>query len=223
MRVRDIMTATVVTATSNTTFQDLVDLMLRHGVSGVPIVDAEHRPIGIVTEADLIAKEAYRSLRGRPADPTTGRQENAWGAKARGLRAGQLMTSPVRTACPQDLVRMAAARMVTTGVNRLPVVETDGRLVGIVSRDDVLRIFHRDDDDVAKEVERTLADPLTVPAGHAVRASVQHGVVTLNGSVGQASHAGLVEGAVRELPGVVDVISELTVAEGIGEPNRAKA
>ena len=64
MRVRDIMTATVVTATSETTFQELVDSMFRHGVSGLPITDGEQRLIGIVTEADLIAKEAYRSFAG---------------------------------------------------------------------------------------------------------------------------------------------------------------
>lgn len=212
MRVRDIMTTTVVTATSETTFQELVDRMLRHGVSGIPIVDAGHRPIGIVTEADLIAKEAYRSFRGQPADPLLGRQENAWSAKSRGLRAGELMTAPVRTVRPQDLVRMVAARMVTTGVNRFPVVEADGRLVGIVSRDDVLRVFHRDDDEIAREVARALADPLTIPAGHAITASVQQGVVTLHGSIAQAGHLRLVLAAIRELPGVVEVTSELTTA-----------
>jgi len=211
MRVRDIMTTTVVTATRETTFQELVDRMLSHGISGIPIVDAQHRPVGIVTEADLIAKEAYRSFGARPADPLVGRQENAWGMKSRGQRAEELMTSPVRTVHPQDLVRMVAARMVTTGVNRFPVVEADGRLVGIVSRDDVLRIFHRDDGEIAREVSRALAEPLTVPADHAVTASVQHGVVTLHGSVARASHRRLVEKAIRELPGVVDVISELTV------------
>ena len=62
MRVRDIMTSTVVTATIATTFQELVDLMIRHGVSGIPVIDGDGRPIGIVTEADIIAKEAYRSF-----------------------------------------------------------------------------------------------------------------------------------------------------------------
>src|SRR5215467_5261592 len=123
MRVRDIMTTTVVTATPESTFQGLVDRMFQHGISGIPVVDADQRPIGIVTEADLIAKEAYRTYRGRPADPLTGRHENAWGVKARGSRAADLMTSPVRTVRPPDLVRMVAARMVTTGVNHFPVVD----------------------------------------------------------------------------------------------------
>jgi len=215
MRVRDIMTTTVVTAITDTTFQELVDRMLRHGVSGIPVVDGEHRPIGIVTEADLIAKEAYRSCTGRLPDPLSGRQENAWAAKARGRRAGELMTSPARTVRPQDLVRMVAARMVTTGVNRFPVVETDGRLVGIVSRDDVLRLFHRDDDDIKREVDRALADPLTVPAGHAITASVEHGAVPLRGSVAKASHVRLIVDAMRELPGVVDVASDLTGTGGV--------
>jgi len=215
MRVRDIMTTTVVTATSETTFQELVDRMLRHGISGIPIIDVDHRPIGIVTEADLIAKEAYRSFRAYPADPLLGRHENAWSTKSHGRRAGELMTTPVRTVRPQDLVRMVAARMVTTGVNRFPVVEAGGRLVGIVSRDDILRTFHQDDEEISRAVDRALGDPLTIPSGHTITASVHHGVVMLHGSVSRASHLRLVEDAIRELPGVVDLTSELSVADRV--------
>src|SRR4051794_31274508 len=145
MRVRDIMSKRVVTATIATSFQELVDLMIRHGVSGIPVIDGDGRPIGIVTEADIIAKEAYRSFLFRPPDRSIGHQENTWAAKSRGLRAGDLMTVPARTVHPDDLVRMAAARMVAIGVNRFPVVDDSGRLVGIVSRNDVLCIFHRSD------------------------------------------------------------------------------
>lgn len=141
MRVRDIMTTTVVTATTETSFQELVDLMLHHGVSGIPVIDGDRRPVGVVTEADLIAKEAYPSPHRHRADPLLGQTENTWAAKSRGLRAADLMTAPVRTAGPDDAVSTTAARMIATGVNRLPVVDRDGRLIGIVSRYDVLRTF----------------------------------------------------------------------------------
>jgi CBS domain-containing protein len=193
VRVSDAMTTTVVTASPGTPFQRLVDLMLHHGVSGLPIVDDARRPIGIVTEADLVSKEAYGARR-RPLDVAAAfafRQENVWAVKARGLTAGAIMTTPVRTVRPDDQLRLAAARMVTMGVKRLPVVGDDGRLVGIVTRTDVLRLFYRSDDEVALGVQRLLDDPLLVPEEHDVTASVHDGVVTLTGSVSRDSHAAL--------------------------------
>jgi CBS domain-containing protein len=213
VRVRDVMTTTVVTARPATSFQELVDLMLRYGVSGIPVVDDESHPIGIVTEADLVTKEAYGSQH-RPLAAVvalTFPQENTWAAKARGACAGEIMSEPVRTVRPDDLLRLAAARMVTTGINRLPVVGDDGRLVGIVSRTDVLRIFHRTDDELALDVRRVLDDPLVVPDGHAITASVTNGVVTLHGTVRLPSHARIVDTMLRELTGVVDIVDELSV------------
>jgi len=218
MRVRDIMPTTVVTATIATTFQELVDLMIRYGVSGIPIVDGDGRPVGIVTEADIIAKEAYRSFMFRPPDRSIGQQENTWAAKSRGLRAGDLMSVPARTVRPDDLVRMAAARMVAIGVNRFPVVDDTGRLVGIVSRNDVLRIFHRSDDEISLAVDATLADPLLVPEGHAITATVDGGVVTLDGTVPLASHLRLVDRTIHDVPGVVEVVNHLAVASAANVP-----
>jgi CBS domain-containing protein len=221
MRVRDIMTTTVVTATISTSFQKLVDLMIRHGVSGIPVVDGDGRPIGIVTEADVIAKEAYRSFLFRPPDRWIGQGENTWAAKSRGLRAGDLMTVPVRTVHPDDLVRLAAARMVAIGVDRFPVVDDTGRLVGIVSRNDVLRIFHRSDDEIRLAVDATLADPLLVPEGHAITATVDGGVVTLDGSVRRPSHVRIVDHTIHDVLGVVDVVNNLGVADAPNVPAAA--
>jgi CBS domain-containing protein len=212
MRVRDIMTTTLVTATIATSFQELVDLMIRNDVSGIPVVDGDGRPVGVVSEADIIAKEAYRSFLFRPLDRSLGQPENTWAAKSRGLRAGDLMTS-LRTVHPDDLVRMAAARMVATGVNRFPVVDDTGRLVGIVSRRDVVRIFHRSDNDIARAVDAVLADPLLVPEGHTITATVDRGVVTLDGSVRLPSHLRIVDHAIHEVLGVVDVVNHLDVAD----------
>ena len=222
MRVRDIMTTTLVTATIATSFQELVDLMIRNDVSGIPVVDGDGRPVGVVSEADIIAKEAYRSFLFRPPDRSLGQQENTWAAKSRGLRAGDLMTS-LRTVHPDDLVRMAAARMVATGVNRFPVVDDTGRLVGIVSRRDVVRIFHRSDNEIARAVDAVLADPLLVPEGHTITATVDRGVVTLDGSVRLPSHVRIVDHTIHEVLGVVDVVNHLDVADAPIVPATAEA
>ncbi len=208
MRVRDIMTSAVVTCRPDATFQQLVGLMLDHGISGVPVVDADRRPIGIVTAADLVSREAFggrRSLLEAATDVVAGRAENTWATKARAMTAADLMTAPVRTVRLDDLVRLAAARMVTTGVKRLPVVNDDGRVVGIVSRSDVLRLFHRPDRLVSIDIERTLHDPLLVPDDHDLMASVEDGIVVLTGQVASPDHSRLIENAVREVPGVIDV------------------
>jgi predicted transcriptional regulator len=123
------------------------------------------------------------------------------------------MSSPVRTARLDDLVALAASRMVTIGVKRLPVVDDDGRLVGIVSRGDVLQLFHRPDRLVTIDVERVLHDPLLVPDDNEVTASVHEGMVTLAGQVSEPSHRRLIEATLREVPGVIDIDStQLTAA-----------
>ncbi len=216
MRVRDIMTTDVVTAEANTTFHRLVDLLIEHGVSGIPIVDPDRHPIGIVTEADLVSKEAFGGRR-RVLDVAAGhafRAENTWASKARGATAAEIMSAPVRTVRPDDLVRLAAARMLVTGVKRLPVVDAEGRLVGIVGRSDVLEMFYRPDDQIQVDVERILADPLLVPEDHAVTAKVHEGVVTLDGKVELASHIRLIETMIRDAPGVIDVVSDVAVRNG---------
>jgi CBS domain-containing protein len=136
------------------------------------------------------------------------RAENRWAIKARGMTAAALMSTPVHTVRLDDLVRLAAARLVTMGVKRLPVVDADGRLVGIVSRSDVLRLFHRTDRLVRIDIERLLRDPLSVPDDHEISADVHDGIVTLAGRVSVASHRRLIEAVVREVPGVIDVQSD---------------
>ena len=215
MRVRDIMTTAVITTAPEASFHELVALMLDNGISGIPVVDAARRPIGIVTEADLVSKEAY-GARHRLLDVAAAaafRAENTWAVKARGMTARELMSAPVRTVGLDELVQLAAARMVTTGVKRLPVIDTDGRVVGIVSRSDVLRLFHRPDRLIAIDVERVLRDPLLVPDDHGVTATVHAGTVTVTGPVSVCSHRRLIEAALREVPGVIEVdTSDVTAA-----------
>jgi CBS-domain-containing membrane protein len=207
------MTTDVIVASPNTSFHALVQLMLTHRVSGIPIVDEERRPVGIVSESDMISKEAYQSLRHLPADDQLGQAENVWAAKSRGRCAADLMSTPVRTVRPDDLVRLAAARMVTTGINRLPVTDAAGRLVGLVSRSDVLGIYHRTDVEVLAAVEHTLDDPLLVPDND-MTASVADGIVTLAGHADAPAHVRLAISALGEVAGVVDIVDRVDVGLG---------
>jgi CBS domain-containing protein len=207
MLVSDVMTTTVVTATTETPFPELVDLMLRNGISGIPVVDGRHHPIGMVTETDLVSKEAYpgrrRLLDVAAAHGAPG--ETVWMEKARGLTAGALMSAPVHVIRPDDELPLAAAYMLAKRVNRLPVVD-GGRLVGIVSRTDILRLFHRTDEDLEKDVERLLADPLVGPGDASITATVHNGVVTLAGDVYTPGHERIVGAVGRLIPGVVGVV-----------------
>ena len=139
--------------------------MVRYGISGIPIVDTESRLVGIVTEADLMTKPAYGGTHRRSlavlGDLLRG-HERRWESKATGLTAGEIMTTDVETTRPHEAVQAAARRMVRCGVKRLPVVHND-RLVGIVSRTDVLRSMHRTDEDLQAEIAAVLADPARCP------------------------------------------------------------
>jgi hypothetical protein len=171
-------------------------------------------PATIVTESDVIRKQAWgeqghRGLRwlghmleGR--GHTLGRVE--------GLTANEVMTRRVVTASPDDDLRQAARTMLVYGVKRLPVV-SEGHLVGLVSRADLMRYFDRPDADIASAVERTLADPLSALEDHRIVCAVRDGVVTLTGTVRHPSDAKVAAGSLWRIPGVVDVHDELVAQE----------
>ena len=215
LKVRDIMTSPVVTAGPDATFPVLVDLLVSHRISALPIVDADDHLLGIVTEADLLCKEAYGGRRRRLvellADLVAG-GITVWALKGKGRTAKQLMTTHVVTAAPGDSVRVLTRHMVEEGRKRVPVVE-DRRVVGIVSRTDVLRILHRSDDELAADVAGLLADPLRAPDGHEATGSVSGGVVTLRGTVRFPMDRPVLTAMVWQLPGVADVVDETTARE----------
>lgn len=142
MKVRDVMTADVVTVGPTASFAEVVDCLLSHEISGLPVVDNGGRLLGIVTEADLVSKEAYGQRRRRAlgllADYFRGRDPQ-WVRKSAGLTAHELMTVVPDTAAPDEDIAEAARRMLERHHKRLPVVDEDGRVVAIVSRHDLLR------------------------------------------------------------------------------------
>ena len=143
LKVSDIMTTGVLTVRPRTPYHEIVTLLLDYEISGLPVVDNDGVLVGIVSEADLISKEAYVEDEGRRGhlrllrDHLLGR-DTEWVDKAAARNAQELMTSPVRTLSPDDDVATAARVMLDHRLKRLPVVR-DGKLVGIVARHDLLR------------------------------------------------------------------------------------
>jgi CBS domain-containing protein len=214
--VDQVMTRKVVTASADTPFKELVRLLHQHRVSGLPVVDEGGRLVGIVTEADLLGVEAEQgdeprrrahSLLEWLADP--GRLA-AVRARAEDLRARDVMVGEVVTVTPATGLRDAVRALVAAGVKRLPVVEADGRVVGIVSRRDLLAPFLRADADIRQEVAEEVVvrtmwlDPAAVEVG------VERGVVTLTGRVDRRSTREVLVELVRRVDGVVGVDDRVT-------------
>ena len=206
MRVKDVMTKDVVTAAPDTDLRGVAALLVRHRISGVPVVESG-RVLGVVSERDILFKE-------RPSDGLH-RGVLAWlmdegdlMLKIDARNAGTAMTSPAVTIGPNRGVADAAALMLDEGVSRLPVVEA-GRLVGIVTRHDLARAFARSDEEIWQEIE---SDPLIRsywPRPSALDVYVSGGEVTLNGKVDSKEHAASIEAFVDRIPGVVGVTSRL--------------
>ncbi len=210
MRVRDIMTTGLVTANPTTLFKDAVELILANDISSLPVVDADGQLVGLVTESDLLAKEAYperqpRALAVIATAPTAA--ESRWRAKGDGLSVGELMSSDLVTCLPGEDVHVVARRMLRHNVHQLPVV-MDDKLVGIVSRQDILATFDRPDADIESEVRRLIDNSLWIPQGHA-RISVLDGVVLLCGTVRYRGDIVVVSRIVSNVRGVVAVINRL--------------
>ncbi len=212
---RDIMTAPVITALPETTVRDLAALMTAHRISGIPIVTAEQELVGIATEGDLL----YKEIQPRPQEPSAlvrrlplravvEAREQA--RRAEGTRAFEVMTSPVLTVTETATVHEIAEAMVRHGINRL-VVQRAGRVVGIVSRADVLKAFRRPDAELAEVIRHSLAHDLWIDMAH-VLVDVRDGVVFLDGHVERASEAAMAGKWAALADGVVEVRNRLTAA-----------
>lgn len=204
--VADVMTFNVVAVRRDAEFKEIVEVMHRRRLSAFPVLDAADAVIGVVSEADLLPREAY------PARPGAARHEQRRKvpAKADALTAEELMTSPAVTIGPQATVTEAARVMSSHRVKRLPVVRDDGTLVGIVSRVDLLGIYDRPDAAITDEInERVLAGDFVLdPSEFTV--TVSAGVVTIAGRVERQAVALSLLEAIWEVAGVVDVRDRLS-------------
>ena len=224
-RVRDVMTTSVVTVDKMTPYKEIAARMAKHKISAVPVVILGRHVAGVVSEADLLS---VLDKRARDAQlESGGRLHRHVGDKRHlGLTAGELMTSPAITIHPDATLSAAARLMNSRHLKRLPVVDAGGggfggNLIGIVSRCDLLSVFLRPDEDIAREVREMLTQILLAdPAS--VTARVQNGVVTLAGHLGSAEQNDLSRIAVRltwDIDGVVGVVNRLSPVESVTAPS----
>jgi CBS domain-containing protein len=213
-KVGSVMTTEVVRAEYGTPFKEVARKLGEHRISGLPVVDEDERVIGVVSETDLMARQAgtpdpYEpKKRFRFADLTRGARKQA--AKTRARTAGQLMTEPPITVHADDTIVEAARTMAQHRVERLPVLDEEQRLVGIVTRRDLLQLFLRPDAEIRDEVvKEVLVRVLWLPPG-SIDVSVVEGVVTLTGQMERKSETEIAVAMTRQIDGVVAVVDKLT-------------
>ncbi|HEY6787983.1 MAG TPA: CBS domain-containing protein [Trebonia sp.] len=205
--VKDVMTTHVVAVRQDATYKIMVASLRGHHISALPVLDDQDKVIGVVSEADLLTKEA---LEVGPHGYSGGILPHEQQAKATGVTAADLMTRPAITIAVGDTAAQAARLMYGKRVKRLPVVTGNGHLVGIVSRADVLSVYSRPDGDIRNEITETLLPETfrTDPARFTV--TVTNGVVTIEGEPETRTIGLDIIDSVRHVEGVVAVRDRLS-------------
>jgi CBS-domain-containing membrane protein len=216
--VKDLMTARVIAIQPETPFKDIVALMREHGISALPVVDPDQRVLGIVSEADLLLKEEREELEERHLVEGTRRRLER--RKATGYAARDLMTAPAITIPPSAPAAAAASLMHSRRIKRLPVVDEDGRLVGIVSRTDLLKLFLRVDEEIKKEVLRDVVVGTLWLEPDGIEIDVTDGVVTFTGEVSRFTDSQIIARLTLGLDGVVGVVNRLRYRVDDSKPAR---
>jgi CBS domain-containing protein len=201
-RVCDVMSDAVVRVQRGTPFKEIAHLLQDYDITAVPVVDAADRPVGVVSEADLLQK-----MWGGEPDGSAGRgaETPPGGGKASATDAAGLMTSPAVCAREDWSVVEAARAMARHGIKRLLVVDGGGRLIGVVSRSDLLRVFLRKDRAIRTEIiEEALVQTLRLPPS-SVQVDVTHGHVVLSGRLPGHVPVSVLEELCRRVDGVVAV------------------
>ncbi|MFE2866004.1 CBS domain-containing protein [Embleya sp. NPDC059259] len=201
--VAECMTREVVRARPDMRFKEIVELLADNHVTAVPVVDASDRPMGVVSEADLLRKSTARD---DPPGPSPVPDPQAWDrAKAEGVRAEELMSAPAVCVRPDWTVAGTARLMAVHDIKRLPVVDEEDRLQGIVSRSDLLRVFLRGDDAIRNEIDQDILWQTLRLAPSEVTVEVHEGQVTLGGTVEFKGQIPIVERLCHSVDGVVSV------------------
>lgn len=222
-KVGSVMTGGVVSVEFGTPFKEVARLLAHHRISGLPVVDGDERVIGVVSGTDLMLDQARTAASPQPRPRLRllprGRGVEDGDARVQAHSAGRLMSKPAVTVHAEDSVAVGARMMAQHGVERLPVVDEEDRLVGIVTRRDLLQLFLRPDAHLHREVvEEVLGGALCLPPT-AVALDVHDGVVTLTGEVERRIEATVAQRMIQQVDGVIDVVSELTwrIDDSVGE------
>ena len=211
MQISDLMTTDVVTTTADTPLRDIAQTLLEHEISGMPVCDDSGAVLGVVSEGDILFKERGRlDPRGGFVGWLLGSRPERELEKAQARTAGEAMSSPPITAAPFESSAAAARRMTEEGINRLPVVAMDGRLVGILTRTDLIRAFVRPDHVIATEIRDDVLRRVLWLAPGVIDVDVRDGEVDLAGELDTEAETEVLEKLVAKVPGVVSVRSAVT-------------
>jgi CBS domain-containing protein len=213
MKVKDVMTTDVITVEPQTTLKDVAAVLAVRRISGLPVVDAGGKVVGVISEADILFKEVGEK---GPQGVIAWLLEPGGDVKLDARTAGEAMTAPARTIGPDRPLAEAAKRMLEEAVNRFPVVDDDGALLGLVSRADLVRAFVRSDEAIANEIRQDVILKTLWIAPEDLDVSVRGGAVTINGHVESKADAELIEAFARRVPGTVSVESKLSWLEESG-------
>jgi CBS domain-containing protein len=213
-KVGSVMATEVVTARYGTPFKEVARLLTEHRISGLPVLDEEDKVLGVISETDLMVRQAgvpdpYETPRRfRFTGLTRGARRQA--AKGHARTAGQLMSVPPVTVHADETIAEAARTMARSRVERLPVVDDEDRVVGIVTRRDLIQVFLQPDDVIRREViDEVLVRTLWLGPS-TVEVAVYEGVVTLTGHVERRSEAEIAVSMTDRIDGVVAVVDRLT-------------
>ncbi|GAA3560557.1 CBS domain-containing protein [Nonomuraea rosea] len=210
--VWDVMTTDVAAVNHNASFHTVAELLIDKGVSGLPVLDDDNHVVGVVSEADLLAKEEFKERYYgddyRP--PLRARIRHTAGSEGSGLRkslgqtAGELMSTPAHVTDADAPVVTAARLMDRYGIKRLPVTDPDGHLIGIVTRRDLIKVFLRPDHNIEQDVREAIRTDL-----HTIDVTVADGIVTLTGTLAEHSQAITAIRLAENIDGVVAIRATL--------------
>ncbi|MBJ8347004.1 CBS domain-containing protein [Antrihabitans sp. YC2-6] len=208
--VADLMTTDVVNVREYTAFKDVVFALRSRDVSGMPVVDGAGHVVGVITEADLLPKEAAGGSQSRAANTWHRRRRAGFRRKAAAQTARDAMSTPPITIGPAATAAKAAAILASQGIKRLPVVDADHKLIGVISRKDIVATFARTDAEIRQDVERDVLRRGMWLLPSEIGVEVHDGVVTLSGQAERVAMIGIMTALTTAIPGVVGVVNRVT-------------
>jgi CBS domain-containing protein len=222
MRVKDLMTTKVLTVRSSIQLKDAAVLLTKHRISGLPVVDGEGRVLGVLSEGDILYKETGAKDKPGFFDRLLAVPPVGLDLKLAARTVGEAMSAPALTIGPRRPVTEAATVMIEEGVNRLPVIDDEERLIGIITRADLVRAFVRSDAEIEQEIREDVIRRTLWLEPDTMQIEVAGGEVRLSGEVETRTDAELIPTFVQRVPGVVAVLSKLRWREENGHrPGRA--
>jgi CBS-domain-containing membrane protein len=210
--VKDVMSTQVIAVRQGASYKEMAAMLHEQRVSAFPVLDDDNRVVGIVSEADLLAKEAFDGAMPGALQAVLRRREHG---KANAVTAEELMTKPAVTIGPDAPVTQAAKLMYSRRVKRLPVINDHGRLIGIVTRADVLSVYSRPDEDIHREIHQDLILDVFLCDPERFTVEVKDGIVTIAGTPETAPVGHDIVDAARHVEGVVAVRDRLSYPPGV--------